>query len=155
MYPGAAVPYLYTFTQPTSKSRSACKWQKRDPLARNDCMGRMLQSVFLMGPLRELVPTATTLGGAALAFPVITTKTRTATSMSYREIKCTTRLLGIIVRPYSQISEKFLSRPRRPRRARPACCVPRRPRGIGSWSRETLYGTKTTLRSLYLAGTYA
>ena len=55
----------------------------------------------------------------------------------------TARLLGNIVWPCSQISEENLSRPL-PTAPRPACCAPRRPRGIGSWSRETLYHNSVT-----------
>ena len=39
------------------------------------------------------------------------------------------------------MSEEIFSRPPEDRAARApgACCAPRHPRGIGSWSRETLY----------------
>ena len=78
-----------------------------------------------------------------------------SSDLIYREIKGTTRLLGIIVRPYSQISEEILSRPRRPRRARPACVSPAAPgasalaAGEHSWE----HCNKTMLHALYLAGT--
>ena len=72
--------------------------------------------------------------------------------VSYREIKFTTRPIGIIVRPYPQISVEILSRP--PDRAARALHAVRPAAPRASALAAVEHCTTTTLHTLYLAGTF-